>query len=181
MSRIGKNPILLPEGVRAEIMDGGMVHVTGPKGALSHKLHEGVAAKLVGNTLQVFPTQESRKHRALWGLNRTLVANMVEGVHRGFRKGLEIVGVGYRAEVREDGLHVSVGYSHPVVFRLPDGIRATVERQVYISLEGVDKYLVGETAARIRRVRPPDSYKGKGIRYQGEVLKLKESKKSAKK
>jgi large subunit ribosomal protein L6 len=106
---------------------------------------------------------------------------MVEGVHRGFRKGLEIVGVGYRAEVREDGLHVSVGYSHPVVFRLPDGIRATVERQVYISLEGTDKYLVGETAARIRRVRPPDSYKGKGIRYQGEVLKLKESKKSAKK
>lgn len=181
MSRIGKNPILLPDGVRAEISDGGMVHVTGPKGSLSRQLQEGIVAKLVGNTLHVSPTQESRRHKALWGLSRTLVANMVEGVHRGFRKSLEIVGVGYRAEMRESDLHVVVGYSHPVTFKLPEGVRASVERQAYISLEGVDKYLVGETAARIRRIRPPDSYKGKGIRYQGEALKLKESKKSAKK
>jgi large subunit ribosomal protein L6 len=106
---------------------------------------------------------------------------MVEGVHSGFRKGLEIVGVGYRAEFKEGSLQLNLGFSHPYVFKLPPGIQANVERQVFISIEGIDKHLVGETAARIRRIRPPDSYKGKGVRYQGEKLKLKENKKSAKK
>lgn len=181
MSRIGKQPIRIPNGVRAEIGEGGLVSVSGPKGSLTHKLHDGLTAKIEDGCITIIPLTDDRKHRALWGLNRTLVSNMVEGVHSGFRKGLEIVGVGYRAEVKEEGLQLSLGFSHPCIFKLPPGIKANVERQVFISLEGIDKHLVGETAARIRRIRPPDSYKGKGVRYQGERLKLKESKKSAKK
>jgi len=180
MSRIGKRPISVPDGVILNIGEDGTVDIKGPKGSLSHKVHDGIRVGLEGRQITLSPIRENKELKSLWGLNRTLLANMVVGVTTGFKKTLEIVGVGYKAELKHDTIHLSLGYSHPVMFELPEGIKTTIERQSIITLEGIDKYTVGETAARIRQLRKPDRYKGKGIRYQGERLKLKESKKATK-
>ncbi|GIW40102.1 MAG: 50S ribosomal protein L6 [Candidatus Binatia bacterium] len=175
MSRIGKKPIPLPEGVRVEI-EGRRVRTTGPKGTLSLELRPEVSAELENGALVVRRLQETRQARALHGLFRQLLANMVTGVSRGFTRVLEIVGVGYRAELRGQALHLSLGYSHPVVYQLPQGVQASVDRQVVITLESADKQLLGQTAAEIRRLRPPEPYKGKGIRYKDEAVRRKAGK-----
>lgn len=174
MSRIGRKPIQIPDGVEVKI-ENGVVFVKGPKGQLSYTLPKGISAVKEGGSLQVI--RESDKYKALHGLARSLISNMVIGVSQGFTKKLEIHGIGYRAQVSGDKLILTVGYSHPVEFKLPDGIKATVdEKQTGITIYGIDKQLVGQVAANIRAIRPPDPYKGKGIRYADEVLKLKPGK-----
>jgi large subunit ribosomal protein L6 len=175
MSRIGKMPIAVPSGVTVNIA-GDSVTVKGPKGQLSRSLPAEMRLNLEGNTLTVTRPSESKKHRAYHGLTRSLVANMVEGVSKGFEKTLEIVGVGYRAERVGEKLVIRVGFSHPVeVIPLP-GITLSVEGNNRIKVSGINKEDVGEMAAEIRAIRPPDAYKGKGIRYTGEVVHLKPGK-----
>ncbi|MEN2986597.1 MAG: 50S ribosomal protein L6 [Thermodesulfovibrionaceae bacterium] len=174
MSRVGRKPIQIPAEVDVKIEDGKVI-VRGPKGELSYNLPKGISAVKEGSVLKVI--RESDKYKALHGLARSLISNMVVGVSQGFTKKLEIHGVGYRAQVSGDKLILTVGYSHPVEFKLPEGIKATVdEKQTTITISGVDKQLVGQVAADIRTIRPPDAYKGKGIRYAGEILKLKPGK-----
>jgi large subunit ribosomal protein L6 len=175
MSRIGKQPIEIPQGVRVAI-EGSKVTVTGPKGTLSQDLPPGVKAELDGNVLRVVRLDDSRRSRAMHGLAQRLLANAVTGVSRGFSKTLEIVGVGYRVEPRGQALYFTLGYSHPILFQLPEGITGKVERQTVLTLEGIDKQLLGQCAAMIRSLRPPEPYKGKGIRYQNEVLRRKAGK-----
>jgi large subunit ribosomal protein L6 len=150
--------------------------VEGPKGKLSVRLPADVELAVEGGQVQVRRRSEEKRARALHGLTRRLLANMVEGVSRGYRRVLEINGVGYRAEVKGRELHLALGYSHPVVFPLPEGVSASVERQTVITLEAADKQLLGETAARIRALRPPEPYKGKGIKYREEVIHRKAGK-----
>lgn len=175
MSRIGKQPIRLPEGVRISV-DRDKVTVTGPKGSLIQALPPYVTVEIEGNVARVHRTEDSRKARALHGLAQRLLANAVTGVSSGFSKTLEIVGVGYRVEPRDRSLYFTLGYSHPILFQLPSGITAKVERQTILTLEGIDKQLVGQCAAMIRSLRPPEPYKGKGIKYQNEVLRRKAGK-----
>jgi large subunit ribosomal protein L6 len=175
MSRIGKLPIRVPANVKVQIADN-LVRIEGPKGKLEHRLPPGVKAELSDGTLSVARQDDSRSARALHGLTQRLINNMVVGVASGFTRTLEIVGVGYRAEARGQALHLSLGYSHPIVFQLPAGIQVRVEKQTTITLEGVDRQLLGETAATIRRLRPPEPYKGKGIKYAEEVLRRKAGK-----
>ncbi len=175
MSRIGKRPIELPAKVEVTI-DGQKVSVKGPKGQLSRVLPEGVKIDKEGTTLSVTRVNESRMARQRHGLCRTLVSNMVDGVSQGFQKKLEIQGVGYRAQVQGSNLILNVGYSKPVEIIPPAGIQMAVEGTTNVTVSGIDKELVGNTAARIRDVRPPEVYKGKGIRYAGEVVRRKAGK-----
>lgn len=175
MSRIGKSPINIPNKVTVAI-DGSHIAVKGPKGELSRLLPAAVTVAQEGETLLVIRRDESRSSRQLHGLSRTLVANMVEGVSQGFQRRLEIQGVGYRAQVQGRNLTLTVGYSHPVQISPPEGIQLAVENNTNVIVSGFDKELVGNTAAKIREVRPPEPYKGKGIRYAGEVVRRKAGK-----
>jgi large subunit ribosomal protein L6 len=175
MSRIGKRPISVPDKVTVTI-DGQSVLVKGPKGELSRVLPSEVEVSQDEKTVLVTRRDDSRVARQRHGLCRTLVANMVEGVSQGFQRKLEIQGVGYRAAVQGKNLNLSMGYSHPVLIEPPDGIQFAVENNTNVTVTGIDKEIVGNTAARIRAVRPPEPYKGKGIRYSGEVVKRKAGK-----
>ena len=175
MSRIGKTPIQLPEKV-AVTLDGLSVTVKGPKGELSRTLPDGVSISQVENTIVVAPTSEKRKSRERHGLCRTLIANMVEGVSKGYSRRLEIVGVGSRAQVKGKTLVVSAGFSHPIEVVPPSGITFAVENNTNVTVSGADKELVGNEAAKIRAIRPPEPYKGKGIKYQGERIRRKAGK-----
>ena len=175
MSRIGKRPIPVPNGVTGNV-DGSAITVKGPKGELSRKLHPDMQVKVENGTITVDrPTDEDR-HRALHGLTRSLIANMVEGVTQGYRKQLEITGVGYKAEVKPFGLQLALGYSHPVEYRAPAGIKLTAPQPIVVVIEGADKEKVGQVAAEIRALRKPEPYKGKGVRYQGEQIRRKAGK-----
>jgi large subunit ribosomal protein L6 len=175
MSRIGKNPIPLPDKVSVEIQ-GLAVRVKGPKGELSRVLPEGVVLSQEENTLTVAAADGSRRARERHGLCRTLVANMVEGVSKGFTRKLEIVGVGYRASVKGKNLVVNAGYSHPVEMEPPVGVTFAVENNTQVMVSGADKEQVGNEAAKVRAIRPPEPYKGKGIRYEGERILRKAGK-----
>ncbi|BAY19725.1 50S ribosomal protein L6 [Nostoc sp. HK-01] len=175
MSRIGKRPITIPAKVQITI-DGTKVVVKGPKGELSRDLPVNVTVSQEGETLQVVRKDDSRTSRQMHGLSRTLVANMVEGVSQGFQRRLEIQGVGYRAQVQGRNLVLNMGFSHQVNIEPPDGIQFAVEGNTNVIVSGYDKEIVGNTAAKIRAVRPPEPYKGKGIRYAGEVVRRKAGK-----
>ncbi len=179
MSRIGKLPIELASGTQAKIENGFLV-VTGAKGELKRELHELVKVSLKDNQIwvEVEDTQD-KKQRSFWGLYRSLINNMVKGVEEGFEKKLEINGVGYGASMSGNKLTLKVGFSHPVEYNLPEGVSASVEGNV-ITLSGIDKQLVGEVASQIRRIKKPEPYKGKGIKYQDEVIRRKEGKTSSK-
>jgi large subunit ribosomal protein L6 len=179
MSRIGKKPISIPKGVEVGIQ-GQQVEVKGPKGRLEMRVHDLCSVRLADGSVVVGRGAEHRTARALHGLTRALVANMVHGVTEGFERKLEIQGIGYRVQQAGRTLTFALGYSHPIVFALPEGVTAEVEKQTGITLRGVDKYLVGQTAAKLRALRPPDSYKGKGVRYAGEVVRKKVGKTGAK-
>jgi large subunit ribosomal protein L6 len=167
--------ISIPQGVKVAL-ENGAVHVEGPKGKLRTDLPPGIQVQVEGSQVRVLRQAEERKVKALHGLTRKLIANMVEGVSRGFSRVLEINGVGYRAEVKGAELHLTLGYSHPIVFPLPPGVTAAVDRQTVITLHGADKQLLGKTAAVIRDLRPPEPYKGKGVKYREEVIKRKAGK-----
>lgn len=178
MSRIGRMPIPLGKGVKAAVSDR-KLRVEGPKDKLELGLPEGCTAEITGSQIVINRPGDSSRERALHGLARKLVANMVEGVSRGFSETLEITGVGYRAEVKGSMINFALGYSHPIVYQLPPGIIAKVERQVLLTLEGADRQLLGTVAAQIRKLRPPEPYKGKGIRYAGETIRRKAGKTAA--
>ena len=175
MSRIGRKPVALPTGVTVTI-DGHRVTVKGPKGEISRALHEEMAITLEDGAVMVKRPSDEAQHKALHGLTRTLVANMVQGVTEGFAKSLEIQGVGYKAEPKPFGVQLVVGFSHPVPYHAPQGIKITVTNNVLVKIEGIDKELVGQVAAELRNVRPPEPYKGKGIRYAGEQVRRKAGK-----
>lgn len=175
MSRIGKLPITIPNGVKVAV-ETGAVRLEGPKGKLQTSIPAGVSVKVEGNLIHVERANDERKNRALHGLMRKLIANMAQGVSGGFTRVLDINGVGYRAEVKGQEIHMTLGYSHPVVFPLPGGIAASVERQIVITLSGADRQVLGETAAKIRSLRGPEPYKGKGIKYREEVIRRKAGK-----
>jgi large subunit ribosomal protein L6 len=179
MSRIGKMPVAIPKGVTVEIQDR-TVRVKGPRGELRRTLPAGIEVAVADEKVNVTRPNDEPRSRALHGLTRALVANMVEGVDKGFRKTLDIQGVGYKAEPRPYGVNLVVGYSHPVEFRAPEGVKITVENNTVVRIEGADKEKVGQVAAEIRLVRPPEPYKGKGIRYQGEQVRRKAGKTGAK-
>ncbi|MFZ0616451.1 MAG: 50S ribosomal protein L6 [Chthoniobacterales bacterium] len=176
MSRIGKTPITLPDKVKVTVADGNQVTVEGPKGKLNWELPKAISLTVEGTKLTVERGSENREVRALHGLSRALVNNMVTGVSAGFRKDLEIQGVGFRAAVKGDKLDLSIGYSHPVLFPIPKEIKVAVTDNTKISIEGIDRQLVGQVAADIRAYYPPEPYKGKGIRYAGEQVRRKEGK-----
>ena len=179
MSRIGKKPIAVPEGVTVVLQDS-FVTVKGPKGELSRSLPSEMAVSMEDGTVTVTRPSDVGRHRALHGLTRTLVNNMVEGVTNGFVKKLEIRGVGYKAEETAQGARLVVGYSHPVDFTAPQGVKISVEGGTTVTVEGIDKEKVGQAAADIRKIRPPEPYKGKGIRYVGEHVRRKAGKTGAK-
>jgi large subunit ribosomal protein L6 len=176
MSRIGKTPITLPDKVKVTVADGNQVIVEGPKGKLNWELPKAISLTVEGTKLTVERGSENREVRALHGLSRALVNNMVTGVSAGFRKDLEIQGVGFRAAIKGDKLDLSIGYSHPVLFPIPKEIKVAVTDNTKISIEGIDRQLVGQVAADIRAYYPPEPYKGKGIRYAGEQVRRKEGK-----
>lgn len=172
MSRVGRLPIPLPDGVQASVEDH-TVRVKGPNGELVHTVPPAIRVRLEDNTLFVERATDAKEHRALHGLSRALLANMVQGVHQGFTKALELSGVGYRATKAGDKLVLSVGFSHPVEVKPPAGLALDVPNPTSVLVKGADKQAVGELAAQIRRVRPPEPYKGKGIRYAGERIRRK--------
>ncbi len=176
MSRIGKKPIVLPPGVSFDVKEH-VVSVQGPKGELSREIPREISLALVKGEVRCAPALETKKTPALWGLTRSLVANMIEGVANGFEKKLEFEGIGYRMAVEGSTLVMQVGFSHPVKIPAPKGISFAVEKSV-ITVSGIDKELVGETAAYVRSIRPTEPYKGKGIRYQGEIIRRKAGKKA---
>ena len=175
MSRIGRMPIAVPGGVKVHVADQ-TVRVEGPKGKLSRPVPREVTLALDGSTLNVTRNDETRRTRGIHGLTRKLVANMVEGVSKGFTRVLEINGVGYRAEARGTTLHLTLGYSHPIAFQLPPGVTAKVDRQVVVTLEGPDREVLGQVAAALRELRPPEPYKGKGMKYAEETIRRKAGK-----
>jgi large subunit ribosomal protein L6 len=175
MSRIGRKPITIPAGVDV-VLDGNTVRVKGPKGELSRSLHRDVIVRREEDAILVERPSDAGEHRALHGLSRTLVANMVEGVTTGFTKTLEIVGVGYRAETKPFGLTLALGYSHPIEYKAPEGITLRAVNPTTVEVSGTDKEVVGQVAAEIRSLRPPEPYKGKGVKYQGEVIRRKAGK-----
>ncbi len=176
MSRIGKRPVELPKGVTAEI-SGQTVQVKGPKGTRSFTAGDDVEITLDGQQITVRPRGDSKRARQQWGMSRTMVDNLVVGVTDGFRRELELVGVGYRAQMQGKNVQLSLGYSHPVVFEAPEGVTLSVPKNTEIVVEGIDQQVVGETAANLRNWRRPEPYKGKGIRYKGEYIFRKEGKK----
>ncbi len=179
MSRIGKRPVEIPSGVTVEVKEN-TVAVKGPKGELRRTLPQEMSVALENGTVAVTRPSDEKRHKALHGLSRTLVANMVEGVSKGFVKVLEIQGVGYKAEAKPYGVNLIVGFSHPVKYEAPKGIKISVENNTTVKIEGADKETVGQVAAELRSVRPPEPYKGKGIRYQGEQVRRKAGKTGAK-
>jgi large subunit ribosomal protein L6 len=178
MSRIGRQPIEIPSGVTVEVSPGGGVTVTGPLGTLSQRVPARMAIAQEDGVVTVTRPTERGDDRALHGLTRTLVANMVEGVTNGFEKHLEIQGVGYRAQLKGSDLELAVGFSHPVTITPREGISFEVPQPTQVVVKGTDKQVVGQTAAEIRKVRPPEPYKGKGIRYQGEQVRRKVGKRA---
>ncbi|WP_292054563.1 MULTISPECIES: 50S ribosomal protein L6 [unclassified Brevundimonas] len=176
MSRIGKKTITVPKGVTLTL-NGQDITVKGPKGELSWTVAEEIEVKQEGDELTLTPRSDSQRANAMWGLSRTLVANMVTGVTDGFEKTLELVGVGYRAALKGNALSLQLGFSHDVDIAPPAGITFAVPKQTEIKISGIDKQAVGEIAAVIRKMRPPEPYKGKGVRYQGETVRRKEGKK----
>ena len=176
MSRIGKKPVAIPNGVTVTL-EGQTVTVKGPKGQLSWTVAEEIELKQEGSDLTLALREDTSRARAMWGLSRTLVGNMVDGVTKGYEETLELVGVGYRAAMKGKALSMQLGFSHDVDIPPPDGITFATPKQTEIRISGIDKQLVGEVAARIRRIRPPEPYKGKGVRYSGEKVRRKEGKK----
>jgi large subunit ribosomal protein L6 len=179
MSRIGKKPITIPKGVKVDVQPGA-VEIQGPKGKLRQPLPTGIKFQVNGEHLQAQTMHDDPQLGKFHGLARSLVANAVRGVTEGFRKDLDIVGVGYRAELKGKQVHFALGYSHPVVFDIPPGIDIAIDKQTHITVTGIDRQQVGQVAANIRRLRKPDPYKQKGVRYTGEVLKKKAGKTGAK-
>ncbi|HLV26090.1 MAG TPA: 50S ribosomal protein L6 [Gemmatimonadales bacterium] len=175
MSRIGKLPVTVPNGVTVTL-DGHHIRVKGPKGELARSLPREVSVKQEEGILKVERPDEEARSRAMHGLTRSLVANMVEGVTNGFRKQLDIVGVGYKAEGRPYGLLLSLGYSHPIEYRAPEGVKLSAPTPTQVIIEGADKEAVGQVAAEIRKLRPPEPYKGKGVKYAGEIIRRKAGK-----
>ena len=176
MSRIGKKPIAIPSGVTVTL-EGQTVTVKGPKGQLAWTVAEEVEVTQADGQLTLAPRADSQRSRAMWGLSRTLVDNMVEGVTKGYEQALELVGVGYRAAMKGNSLSMQLGFSHDVDIKPPAGVTFAVPKQTEIRISGIDKQVVGEIAAQIRRIRPPEPYKGKGVRYAGEKVRRKEGKK----
>ena len=176
MSRVGKKAVAIPAGVTASV-DGQTVKVKGPKGAVQLVLHGDVGAQVEAGGIQVDPRNETKLARALWGTSRALVANLMTGVTKGFERRLEITGVGYRASVQGKNLQIALGYSHDIVYAIPDGITIATPKPTEIVVTGIDKQKVGQVAADIRDYRPPEPYKGKGVRYAGEYIFRKEGKK----
>ncbi|MHA1523055.1 MAG: 50S ribosomal protein L6 [Alphaproteobacteria bacterium] len=176
MSRIGKLPVALPSGVTATI-EGQNVAIKGPKGALSAIMVDDVVAVLNDGEISITPRDETKRSRSMWGTYRTVVANMVEGVSTGYTKTLEINGVGYRAQLQGRTIKLALGFSHDVNYPLPEGIDAAIAKPTEIVLSGIDKQKIGQTAAEIRRFRPPEPFKGKGVKYAGEHIFRKEGKK----
>ncbi|MBW2039357.1 MAG: 50S ribosomal protein L6 [Deltaproteobacteria bacterium] len=172
MSRIGKTPIPVPQGVEVKL-EGSTLEVKGPKGTLSHTIPEGIFLQTEDGMIYVKRNGDAKRVRSLHGLTRTLIANIVTGVTQGFEKRLEIVGIGYRANLQGRTLQLSLGYSHPVTYSLPEGIEVVMEGQTKITVKGIDKQKVGQAAAEIRGFRRPEPYKGKGIRYAGEQIRRK--------
>jgi large subunit ribosomal protein L6 len=179
MSRIGKKPVAVPKGVTVTL-SGNSVSVKGPKGELARTFHPEMSLVMEGDNVTVSRPSDETRHKALHGLSRTLLANMVEGVTKGYKKTLEIQGVGYKAETKPFGLQLSLGFSHPVQYKAPAGIKFAVENNTVVKIEGADKEMVGQVAAELRNMRPPEPYKGKGIRYQGEQVRRKAGKTGAK-
>ncbi len=175
MAGIGRLPVPVPDKVQV-VESARTVTVQGPKGKLALPLDPALAIQMTNGTVVVMAREESRRAKSLHGLTRKLIANMVEGVSRGFTRSLEINGVGYRAEARGNAIQLSLGFSHPILFQLPPGVQAKVERQTMVTLEGIDKQLLGEVAAAIRRLRPPEPYKGKGVKYAEEKIRRKAGK-----
>jgi len=176
MSRIGKRPVAVPSGVTATV-DGQTVKMKGPKGQLQFIVHEDVEVKFENGAVKVAPRSETNRARALYGTARAQVANLVEGVTKGFEKKLEITGVGYRATMQGKNLQLALGYSHDVVYPVPEGIAIATPKPTEIMISGIDKQKVGQVAAEIRAFRPPEPYKGKGVKYEGEYIFRKEGKK----
>ena len=179
MSRIGRLPVPVASGVQVRLAAGG-VSIQGPKGTLEQKLPKGISAELTDGKILVKRSDDSQTQRALHGLSRALLANAVTGVTKGFVKELEIQGVGYRAQVDGKAVVFSLGFTHPVRFSVPDGIQIAVEKQTRLTITGIDRQAVGQVAAEIRSIRPPDVYKGKGVRYVNEVVRKKAGKTGAK-
>jgi large subunit ribosomal protein L6 len=178
MSRIGKIPVLLPKEVKISC-DLSKVEVTGPKGHLLHHLPQGISVSVDGGKVFIQRAGDDRTSKALQGLTRSLIANMISGVTRGFEKRLEIVGVGFRADLQDKALKLSVGFSHPILYPIPKGIQMEVEKQTLLTIKGMDKQQVGTIAAKLRSIKPPEPYKGKGIRYLGERVRKKVGKTKA--
>ena len=178
MSRIGRLPITVPTGVKVHVAEG-QVRVEGPKGKLERRVDPEVTVAVDGNTVVVNRLDDSRRSRSVHGLTRILIDNMVQGVGKGFTRVLEISGVGYRAEARGNVLFMTLGYSHPIAYQLPAGVTAKVERQVIVTLEGADREMLGQVAAAIRKLRPPEPYKAKGVKYAEERIRRKAGKAAA--
>lgn len=175
MSRVGKKPIPVPEKTTITYQNG-TITVKGANGTLSHDVHPEIDLNITKEQIDVVMKTENRKNRALQGMTRSLVANLIDGVSKGFERILEINGIGYRAEAKGSNVVLNLGYSHPIEFPLPEGIKATVEKNNIVKLSGIDKYLLGQTAAKIRQLRPPEPYKGKGIKYAEEHIQRKAGK-----
>jgi large subunit ribosomal protein L6 len=176
MSRIGKKPVAIPGGVTATV-NGQEVKVKGPKGELKHVLVDDIIAKLDKSEIEIAMREDTKRARAMWGMSRTLVANLIAGVTEGFTKKLDITGVGYRAAVQGSNLQLQLGYSHDISYPIPQGIQVVCPKPTEIVITGIDKQKVGQVAAEIRHYRPPEPYKGKGVRYAGEFILRKEGKK----
>ena len=175
MSRIGNKPIAVPAGVEVKI-DGQKITVKGPKGTLEREIHKNISVEMENNTIKVTRPNDEALNRSLHGLTRTLISNMIEGVEKEYTRELQINGVGYRAQKQGNNLNLTLGYSHPVIFEAPEGITFDVPNPNTIIVKGIDKELVGQTAANIRTKRPPEVYRGKGIKYAEEVIRRKEGK-----
>ena len=179
MSRIGKMPVSIPTGVTVAV-DGNIVKVKGPRGELTHRLPAGISVEQTDAALNVQRASDETNHKALHGLTRSLINNMMDGVTKGYRKQLEITGVGYKAEQRPYGLQLALGFSHQIQYKAPAGIKLTAPQPTQIVIDGADKALVGQVAAELRGLRPPEPYKGKGIRYSDEIVRRKAGKTGAK-
>jgi large subunit ribosomal protein L6 len=179
MSRIGNNPIGIPSGVEVKSLDS-EITVKGSKGELKHILPDGIELNIENNVVKVSRNSESKQYKSLHGLTRALISNMIVGVSEGYKKTLKIEGVGFRAELMKEKLHLSLGYSHPIVFLPPNGIEFKTPNQTTVEISGIDKQLVGEVSSKIRSMRKPEPYKGKGVRYDGEHIRRKAGKTAAK-